>query len=131
MIVVDANVLVYYFVGVSAPLTEAAKVWRLNDAHWCAPDLWRSEFRNALANLLRVKAIDLAAALKYWGEAAASLAGGTHAPNAERVIGLAASSGCTAYDCEYVELAQRLGVPLLTADKKLVAAFPKLCRPLV
>ena len=37
MIVVDANVLVNYFGGVAAPLTEAAKVWRLKDAHCCSP----------------------------------------------------------------------------------------------
>jgi len=38
---------------------------------------------------------------------------------------LAYRTQCSAYDCEYVALAQELDVPLVTADKQLVAAFPK------
>lgn len=40
------------------------------------------------------------------------------------VLSLATSSGCSAYDCEYVALAQDLGVPLVTTDRALVKAFP-------
>lgn len=43
-----------------------------------------------------------------------------------RVIELAAKSDCTAYDCEFVSLAERLEVPLVTSDKKLLAAFPSI-----
>lgn len=43
-----------------------------------------------------------------------------------RVIELAAESGCTAYDCEFVSLAERLNVPLVTSDKKMFAAFPEI-----
>lgn len=46
------------------------------------------------------------------------------AVDSARVIDLAADSGCTAYDCEFVSLAERLNVPLVTSDKKLLAAFP-------
>jgi predicted nucleic acid-binding protein len=44
--------------------------------------------------------------------------------SAERVLGLVARSTCTAYDCEYVALAQELAVPLVTADKQVLRAFP-------
>jgi len=40
------------------------------------------------------------------------------------VLGLAAQSGCTAYDCEFVALAADLGTRLVTADRRVLAAFP-------
>ena len=43
----------------------------------------------------------------------------------ERIIKLVLASDCSAYDCEYVALAQDLGVPLVTADKQVLRAFPK------
>ena len=45
--------------------------------------------------------------------------------SSEQVLELAVQSGCTAYDCEYVTLAQDLGVPLVTADKQILRVFPK------
>ncbi len=41
-----------------------------------------------------------------------------------RVLELAEASGCTAYDCEFVYVAERMDVPLITSDKKLLASFP-------
>jgi predicted nucleic acid-binding protein len=46
-----------------------------------------------------------------------------HDADSDEVIELAAQSGCIAYDSEYIELAKRHGVKLVTADKKLMAAF--------
>lgn len=50
--------------------------------------------------------------------------------DAESVLRLAFSSGCSAYDCEFVALAGKLGVPLVTADRRVLAAFPKVVRSL-
>ncbi len=48
----------------------------------------------------------------------------------ERVLRLVESSRCSAYDCEFVSVAQQLGVPLITADWALLKAFPALAQPL-
>jgi predicted nucleic acid-binding protein len=37
---------------------------------------------------------------------------------------LVAGSACSAFDCECVALAHRLGVQLVTADRALLAEFP-------
>ena len=44
------------------------------------------------------------------------------------VLRLSKQSGCSGYDCEFVATAEFLGVPLVTADAKVVKAFPQLAR---
>ena len=46
------------------------------------------------------------------------------------ILDLVASSTCSAYDCEFVALAQELGVPLVTTDKQILRDFPRIARPL-
>jgi hypothetical protein len=41
------------------------------------------------------------------------------------VLRLSRASGCSAYDCEYVALAEFLDLKLATADAKLIKAFPQ------
>ena len=41
------------------------------------------------------------------------------------VLRLAAGSGCSAYDCEFVALAQDLNIPPVTVDRQVLGAFPK------
>lgn len=56
---------------------------------------------------------------------------GREAPvESEAVLRLAARSDLTVYDCEFVALAQELGVPLVTADRRVLATFPKVARSL-
>ena len=45
---------------------------------------------------------------------------------AAHVMRLVNSSGCSTYDCEFVALAGHLGVPLVTADNKILAEFPEI-----
>ena len=47
-------------------------------------------------------------------------------PNSNRVLALAANNPCTAYDCEFVALAEQLGIPLVTGDKQLLNTFPNI-----
>ena len=48
----------------------------------------------------------------------------------EQVMQLVAASTCTAYDCEFVALAQELRVPLVTTDNQILRDFPQIARPL-
>jgi predicted nucleic acid-binding protein len=46
------------------------------------------------------------------------------------VLELVRDTDCSAYVCEFVALAKQLGTSLVTMDKKLIKAFPKLAMPL-
>lgn len=44
--------------------------------------------------------------------------------DSSHVLMLTQKSGLSAYDCEYVALAQQLGIPLVTSDARIIKAFP-------
>ena len=123
MIVVDNSVLIYFWLpGDFAELAEAAKG---RDGAWAAPVLWRAEFRNVLAGYLRKKLLTEAEANAAYLNAQKDLGAQEFTVPTERILKLVLASDCTAYDCEYVALAQDLGVPLVTTDKQILKAFPK------
>jgi predicted nucleic acid-binding protein len=123
VIVVDNSVLVYFWLpGDFAEQAEAAKA---QDGVWAAPVLWRAEFRNVLAGYLRRKFLTEAEANAAFLNAQKDLGAQEFTVPTERILKLVLASDCTAYDCEYVALAQDLGVPLVTTDKQLLRAFPK------
>ncbi len=93
------------------------------DSHWCAPLLWRSEFRNALSLYVRQKLLTLPDALSIMAEAEAFLAGKEYSIDSDSVLRLATTSPCSAYDCEFVVLADSLGIPLVTSDVKVTRIF--------
>ena len=128
MIVVDTNVIAYLWLP--GPYTAAAeRVWR-TDSDWRAPLLWRSEFRNVLVGCLRRRRLSLDTAVRIVVEAEAQLGGKEYAVPSREVIQRAAGSRCSAYDCEFVVLADDLGVPLVTSDAQVLESFPRIARPL-
>jgi predicted nucleic acid-binding protein len=88
------------------------------------PYVWRSEFRNVLALYIRRGLIAVETALRYVEEAENHLAGNEYFVASQRVIARAATSRCSAYDCEFVVLAEQLRIPLITTDKQILAEFP-------
>lgn len=122
MIVADANLLVYLLLP--GEHTDAAEAVLLRDPEWVAPMLWRSEFQNVLALYLRKQLLPTSAALEAIAEAERLLHGREHVPDGAAVLALVAQSTCSAYDCEYVALAQALNAPLVTSDAKLLREFP-------
>jgi predicted nucleic acid-binding protein len=122
MIVVDTNVIAGFYLAGEA--SEAAERLFLQDSQWAAPLLWRSEFRNVLRLQIRKRGLRLADAQKLMLEAVELMAGREYEVSSKVVLALVARSGCSAYDCEFVAVAQELGVPLVTADQEVLREFP-------
>lgn len=122
MIVVDSNVVAYLYLP--GDHTETAEALLEHDAHWAAPVLWRSEFRNILAGYMRRTTLPFETARDLQLEAESLLAGAEYEVDSRLVLELVRDSDCSAYDCEFVALALTLGVKLVTMDAKLLRAFP-------
>jgi predicted nucleic acid-binding protein len=122
MIVADTNLLIYLYV--QGQRTDESEVVLRRDALWAVPLLWRSEFRNSLIGLVRAHALQLDDALTMIDEAERWLTGREYSVLSRQVLTLASRSGCSAYDCEFVALAQDLEIPLVTTDRQVLKAFP-------
>ena len=124
MIVVDSNVLAYLYL----PGNHTARAEALLELEpdWAAPVLWRSEFRNILAGYVRRKTLAFEQACGLQQEAEDLMAGSEFEVDSQTVLELVRDSDCSAYDCEFVALAKKLNTRLVTEDKKLLRAFPKL-----
>jgi predicted nucleic acid-binding protein len=122
VIVADTNLIAYLFIQ-GDRTTQAERVL-MGDAEWASPYLWRSEFRNVLAFYIRKGLLSLADAQLFIQEAETLMQGREYEVSSAQVLNLVANSTLSAYDCEYVALAQDLAVPLVTSDKKLLKAFP-------
>jgi predicted nucleic acid-binding protein len=121
MIVVDTNVISYFYL--SSEYSEIAEQLFMKNCSWSAPLLWRSEFRNVLSFYIRKKIITLNEAIQIFEAAESLFQHKEYEVNSMQVLKLAQESGCSAYDCEFVNLAQDLNVPLITMDKKVLINF--------
>lgn len=123
MIVVDSNIIAYCWVN--GPLTALAQSVRVKDSDWHLPILWRSEMRSILTGYLRDGSLDSTQIARVMDAAENALAGNEHLVPSASVFEVAEKSHLSAYDCEFIVLASVLAVPLVTADKAVLKAFPK------
>lgn len=123
MIVVDTNVICYLFL--TGPHSAASEQVLLADSQWAAPLLWRSEFLNVLAGTMRREKLTINEASEVMDNAVALMRPNEFAVKSDHVLRLVSNSNCSAYDCELVALAQTLNVPLISADRHLLASFPE------
>jgi predicted nucleic acid-binding protein len=123
VIVADVNVIAYLYLP--GKFSEKVEDLLLRDGEWAVPRLWRSEFRNILSTYMRQKLLTLDAAMAIDARAEALVADNEYDVSSLAVLKLAAESGCSAYDCEYVALAEHLDAKVVSADAKLRKAFPK------
>lgn len=127
MIVVDTNLLAYLLLP--TPHAAQADAIFLKDPDWVAPALIHSEFCNVVLGAVRRKDIereDAFTLLQRAGEVVTVPEGGV---DGQAVLAMALDSGCSAYDCEFVWLARDLHVPLVTADRQVLGAFPETAVP--
>jgi len=118
MIVVDTNIIAYLYLPTE--LTGHAERLLEGDPEWAVPVLWRSEFRSVLALYLRKGLLSLAEAVRIQEEAEAFLKDHEYMSNSGDVLRLV-----SAYDCEFVALAQSQRVKLVAMDRKILADFPE------
>jgi predicted nucleic acid-binding protein len=122
MIVVDTNLIAYAVLP--GERTDAALSVLGADPAWVAPALWRSELRNALATTMRAGKLSLAGAVDAFDQADRLVTDAGLPDATEACLRLAAAGETSAYDAEFVLVAERLDLPLVTADRKLARAFP-------
>lgn len=123
MIVVDNDVISYFWL--EADRTTAARAVRERDSDWVAPMLWRSEFRNVLYQHMQYRGLPLSEASQIADLVEDDMAESTYEVDTNTVLRLIEATGHSAYDCEYVALAQALGVPLVTGDTTVAEEFPE------
>lgn len=129
MMVVDSNVLAYLYLP--GEYTVVAEALLEHDPNWVAPVLWRSEFRNILAGYLRRGQLTFEQAHALQSEAEDLLRGAEYEVDSHSVLGLVRDSECSAYDCEFVALAMKLGTKLVTMDGKVLRSFPNIAVALI
>jgi len=123
VIVVDTNVIAYAVLP--GEHTEAVLALAEADPAWLAPRLWRSELRNVLATTLRTGRIDLPRAVAAFRQAEALVEDVDVEAATEECLQLAERRGVSAYDAEFVLVAEQAELPFVTADRRLAQAFPK------
>jgi len=122
VIVVDTNIVAYLYLP--GQFTGAVERLLTREPEWSAPLLWRSEMRNILASYVRKRSMTFEHAYRIQREAESLLMDHEYDVDSFEVLRLARDSGCSAYDCEFVAVANRLGVAFVTVDATLRRAFP-------
>jgi len=122
VIVVDSNVVAYYWIN--GPLTETAQQVWAKDPEWHVPLLWRSELRSILTGYLRDGTLDATQIAQVMAAAEATFGDREHLVSSEKIFAIVGDSNLSAYDAEFVALAEVLGAPLVTADRIVLRAFP-------
>lgn len=122
MIVVDSNVLAYYILP--GTHTATAERWRRRDRHWIAPELILHEWLNVIVLNVKKRVLDRDQALRAFRRGCDVVRVDRTELNPAAILHIHNRTRCTSYDCQFIHLAERLNVPLVTADKEVLEAFP-------
>lgn len=128
MIVADTTLLIHIAVPSSKPAdADAAEAVARRDAVWIVPPVWASEVRHVVAKYVRGAFMTSENALSVVRriETLVVVTPVSH----EEVLDAAFRFELSGYDAEYAALAERLGVPLVTSDKRVVFSVPHAVTP--
>ena len=118
MIVVDTNILGYLFI--KGEHSDRVEQLLVEDPDWVAPRLWLDEFLNVLATMERVGKMEPQEADGILSDAIELMEDRSYDVPAQRVLATARRTGCSAYDSQFLTLAEDLGLKLYSFDQKLV-----------
>ncbi|HMP74610.1 MAG TPA: type II toxin-antitoxin system VapC family toxin [Kiritimatiellia bacterium] len=124
MIVADSNLIAYLLIPGDKSVI-ADEIF-LKDPDWAVPLICRSEIRNILTLYMRHEKMTLVQAQATMEKAERLWREHEYSVPSNDVLALTHKHNVTAYDGEFVVLAQELGVPLITFDKAVKRLFPKI-----
>jgi predicted nucleic acid-binding protein len=123
MIVADSNLIAYLLIpGDKSAICDEVF---LKDPDWAVPLICRSEIRNILTLYMRHQQMTLNQALDTMDKADRLWRDREYSVPSKDVLELTHSHKISAYDGEFIALAQELGIPLITFDKAVRRMFPK------
>ena len=124
-LVIDSSITLAWLFEDERSAAADAILSQVTESGAIAPSLWRLEVANALQMAVRRKRIDAAfrdASLADLQELVVSIDPETDRQAWATTLHLAERCRLTLYAAAYLELAQRLGLPLATLDQELRAA---------
>lgn len=130
-----ANTLVYFFLRKQKVTQNVTRIVKDQDVAIVAPEVWRSELRNAFLHYVRYTGgadisgqdLNVDEAIQYLAEAEIVVSTTIKIEDAGAVMRLAVDSGCSAYNCEYIHVARKVGkARVVTFDEEVIDAFPDL-----
>jgi predicted nucleic acid-binding protein len=122
VIVVDTNIVAYLLIR--GDRTAAAEATRARDADWRVPPLFVHEWITVLAIHMRKGYMDRDLALRTYRRGLAVVKFEQRPLDALRILNLHATTGCSSYDCQFIDLAQSSNVRLVTYDGEILASVP-------
>jgi predicted nucleic acid-binding protein len=128
MLLVATNVVAYLLID--GDHTEAAQQLRRRDPDWRSEAFLLVEFTNVLASSVATKQMTLGLAENSLGKAVALFDGKLRSMPPASVLAAAVRHRVSAYDARFLALAEAIGLPVVTEDKKLRDAAPNLTQSL-
>lgn len=120
MIVADTNIVAYFLID--GDHTTRAEAVRARDGHWRVPPLFVHEWISVIAAHVRADLFDRDEAIRTYRRGLAIVRVEQAPVDVIRVLNPHVATGCSTYDCQFIELAERLCVPLVTLDGQVLAA---------